>query len=212
MERNREFKRALLELDRSAAQRLIADAMGAMSPIDVAHTVVMPVLRELGDDWEQGAVALSQIYMSGRICEQLIDEILPPAALGRQRQPKVAIATLLDYHLLGKRIVYSHVRASGFELADYGRMGVEDLVNRIVADGVEIILVSALMLASALKVQDVRVRLDRLAPQVKLVVGGAPFNMDKRLWQAVGADAMGVDSADAVSLLAGMSREKAPWK
>ena len=67
---------------------------------------LVPVLEEIGTGWENGTYALSQVYMSGRICEELVDLILPPTDVMRRTQPKIAIATLEDYHMLGKRIVY----------------------------------------------------------------------------------------------------------
>ena len=38
--------------------------------------LVVPALERIGAGWEQGRVALSQVYMSGRICEELVDTLL----------------------------------------------------------------------------------------------------------------------------------------
>ena len=92
--------------------------------------VVVPALEQIGLAWEKGDVALSQVYMSGRICEELVEQVLPPSDPDRKHQPRSAIVVLCDYHMLGKRIVYSQMRASGFELFDYGRMDVDELVER----------------------------------------------------------------------------------
>ena len=46
-----------------------------MSPIQLAEKVVAPALERIGDDWKAGDASLSQVYMSGRICEKLVDEI-----------------------------------------------------------------------------------------------------------------------------------------
>jgi methanogenic corrinoid protein MtbC1 len=73
-------------------------------------------------------VALSQVYMAGRFCEALVERVLPPSDPDRKHQPRSAIVALNDHHLLGKRIVYAQMRASGFELFDYGRMDVPELV------------------------------------------------------------------------------------
>ena len=100
--------------------------------------------------------------------------------------------------MLGKRIVYSLMRASGFELFDYGRMDVTELVQRARADGIRVLLISVLMLPSALKVREVRTALD---PDIRIAVGGAPFLFDSKLWEEVGADAMGRSAADAVRIV-----------
>jgi len=162
---------------------------------------VVPALERIGNDWDSGALALSQIYMSGRFCEELVDRVLPPSDPDRKHQPRTAIVVLNDYHMLGKRIVYSIMRASGFELFDYGRMDVAELVERARADRIRVLLVSVLMLPSALRIREVRDAFDAAGVELKIVVGGAPFLFDSQLWQEVGADAMGRSAADAVDIV-----------
>jgi methanogenic corrinoid protein MtbC1 len=199
-----EFEQALLSLDRLAARNILLESEDSEPSLQLVEKLVVPALERIGAGWEQGQVALSQVYMSGRICEELVDTLLPPGGLGRKNRPKMAIAVLQDYHLLGKRIVYSVLRASGFELLDYGRVDVDDLVRRVRQDGVEVLLISVLMLPSALRVKDVRARLEAIGSDVKIVVGGAPFRLDDQLWKEVGADAMGREASEALDIIAKM--------
>ena len=108
---------------------------------------------------------------------------------------------LSDYHMLGKRIVYSVMRASGFELFDYGRMDVDELVARALADKIRVLLISVLILPSALKVRDVCDRLKAAGSGIRVLVGGAPFLFDDRMWQEVGANAMGRSAAEAIAVV-----------
>jgi len=202
------FEQALLSLDRLGARRILTEAQGSWTAGELVEKLVAPVLEKMGDDWESGRIALSQIYMGGRICEELVDLILPPASPNRKSQPKMAIAVLEDYHLLGKRIVYSTLRASGFELLDYGRMDVDGLVNRVKQDRVKILLISTLMLPSALRVKEVKTGLMAAKLAVKIVVGGAPFRFDEQLWKEVGADATSPNASGAVSLIAALTGGK----
>jgi methanogenic corrinoid protein MtbC1 len=199
-----EFEQALLSLDRLAARNILLESEDSEPSLQLVEKLVVPALERIGAGWEQGQVALSQVYMSGRICEELVDTLLPSDGLGRKNRPKMAIAVLQDYHLLGKRIVYSVLRASGFELLDYGRVDVDDLVRRVRQDGVEVLLISVLMLPSALRVKEVRARLQAIGSDVKIVVGGAPFRLDDQLWKEVGADAMGREASEAVDIIAKM--------
>lgn len=201
-----EFEQALLALDRLAARNILRQSKDGRTPIQFVEKVIVPALERIGTGWEQGQVALSQVYMSGRICEELVDTILPPGAPERKNQPGMAIAVLEDYHLLGKRIVYSVLRASGFELQDYGRVTVDDLVNRVREDSLEVLLISALMLPSALAVKDVRAKLNQTGANVKIVVGGAPFRFDDNLWQEVGADDVGKNASEAVRVITEIMR------
>lgn len=205
IEQARDFERALLSVDRLAAKHVVEELSRTLPPIQILEKLVSPVLESIGAGWELGTVALSQVYMSGRICEELVDTLLPLGALDRKGQPRMAIAVLQDHHLLGKRIIYSVLRASGFELLDYGRVEVDELVQRVKRDGVEVLLISALMLPSALQVKEVRRKLNESYPEVKIVVGGAPFRFDDQLWRDVGADAVGRNSAEALEIVANMT-------
>lgn len=195
------FRDALERVDRTGADRVFKQALLRMTPIEAIEQVVVPALEQIGSAWEEGNVALSQVYMSGRLCEELVDRVLPPSDPNRKNQPRSAIVVLSDYHMLGKHIVYSVMRASGFELFDYGRMDVDELVERALADKIRVLLISVLILPSALKVGEVCTRLKAGDAEIKVVVGGAPFLFDSRMWQEVGADAMGRNAADAVRIV-----------
>ncbi len=201
------FRETLENLDRVQADRLFQEALARFSPIEAVERVVVPALEQIGQAWEEGSVALSQVYMGGRFCEELVERVLPPSDPDRKRQPRAAIVVLNDYHMLGKRIVYAVMRASGFELFDYGRMDVDELVQRALDDKLRVLLISVLMLPSALKVGQVSERLKAADPTVRIAVGGAPFLFDANLWSEVGADAMGRSAADAVGIVAGWMEE-----
>lgn len=196
-----QFRDALEALDRPRTEALFQNALANQSPMQVLETLVVPALEQMGEAWSTGRISLAQIYMSSRICEDMVARVLPPMAPERKGQPRHAIVVLSDYHMLGKRIVLAVMRASGFDILDYGRMDVDELVQRVLADNVKILLISVLMLPAALKVKAVREALDASGRQVRIAVGGAPFLFDAQLWREVGADAMGRNAADAVSIV-----------
>jgi len=202
-----EFTEALLSIDRLATRDIIAAATQTISPLRFVEDVAVVALDRIGQAWQEGRVSLSQVYMAGRICEQLIDEILPPASPDRKDQPKMAICTLVDHHKLGKIIVYSLLRASGFELLDFNTLDVKELVKRVQDEGVKVLLISVLMLPSALKVKEVKDLLDKNDLNVRIIVGGAPFRFDKNLWREVGADAMCGSASEAAGVISEIMKE-----
>ncbi len=140
--------------------------------------------------------------MSGRMCEDLALELLPPGVSGLRTVPRTAIAVLEDYHSLGKRIVAASVRAAGFAILDYGDgHGAAEIAARAAKDRVDVLMISALMLRSARLVTDLRRGLEREGAHARVVVGGAPFSLDPSLASEVGADACGRSAADAVRLV-----------
>jgi methylmalonyl-CoA mutase cobalamin-binding domain/chain len=198
---------ALLTVNRLEVKKILTTPPPDFSPYELVEKLVVPSLEEIGSGWESGRYSLSQVYMSGRICEEVVDQILPPHHETRRYQPKMGIVVLEDYHLLGKRIVYSILRASGYELHNYGRMNVEEVARRIKQDQIEVLLISVLMLPSALRIKNLRDRLQQQGSKVKIVVGGAPFRFDAELWQEVGADAVGATATEAVEIIDRLSME-----
>lgn len=196
-----EFYQALTFLDRPRIEELFQQAVCHKAPIQVVEELMIPALTRLGDDWNAGEIALSQIYMGSRICEDVVERVLPTASPTRKAYPPTAIVVLSDYHSLGKRIVLSVMHASGFNVLDFGRMEIEPLVARIQAEQVKFLLISVLMLPAALKVKELRRALDAIGSRVRIAVGGAPFLFDPELWREVGADAMGCNAADAIAIV-----------
>jgi methanogenic corrinoid protein MtbC1 len=195
-----ELENALLSLDEEAAVQIVKEAQSGLSPSKIAGDLISATLLRIGESWECGGLSLSQVYMSGIICEKVIDQIMPPQSPIRKSQPKMAIAVLEDFHLLGKRIVLSTLRASGFELLDLGGgLTIERIVELVKTEEIKILLLSVLMLPSALRITELKAQLKEV--DVTLVVGGAPFRFDDQLWKEVGADYYGKDSSEALEIV-----------
>lgn len=171
-----------------------------------SEEVVVPVLDQIGERWQQGELSLAQVYMGGRLCEALLDEI----SSGNPQEIKevgLAIAVLEDFHVLGKRIVCSVLHTAGYGFKDYGPITLEDLVEKVQRDNIRILLVSTLMLNSALRVRQLREKLASRGMAVKLVVGGAPFRFDPNLWSEIGADATSPTASGVVGIIKNLTAE-----
>jgi monomethylamine corrinoid protein len=201
-----QLERAFLTLDKEEAEKILTEALRSGSPVEIAGELVSLTLNRIGAAWEEGQLALSQVYMSGMICEELIDKILPPQSPDRKSQPKMAIAVFEDFHMLGKRIIFSTLRSSGYDLLDLGGgLHTDKLVEIVHKEKIKILLLSVLMLPSALHVKELKQKLNGTG--VKIVVGGAPFRFDENLWKEVGADAFGKDPAQAIQIVSQMMEE-----
>jgi len=194
------LERALLAVDRVAARRIFLSGGSGADPVSTVEKLIVPVLDRIGKGWEEGQVSLCQVYMAGRLCEAMVNEVLPPSDAARRSQPPIAAAVLEDYHLLGLRVVCSALRAAGFFVHDFGRAGLEELVARVRAERIAVLLLSELMLPAALRVKDLIHRLRDQGSTTRVIVGGAPFRLDRALALEVGADATGESASDAVHL------------
>lgn len=201
MDKLEHFEKALLSVDRITAKRIFSQYLNEIDAMEGIHELIAPSLESIGVKWSKGKISLAQVYMSGRITEELVDLILPPSAETNLLHPNIAITTLDDFHFLGKRIVYSILRSSGFKVLDLGRKEVKDLVKSVKENNIQMLLVSVLMLNSALKIKELKTRLAEQDITLKIIVGGAPFRMDVDLWNQVGADGSGINASDAIKLV-----------
>ena len=198
--RIQELKLALLKLDRKKIKEIF-EADSNSKSVDVIEAILVPAMDEIGTMWADGSLSLSQVYMCGKLVEDSVS-VLPSEDRGNHKYPKIAITVFQDYHFLGKRIVFSILKSSGYSIMDYGQMSDPyKIIDKIINDDIELLLVSTLMLNSALHVKELIELLKKEKPNVKVVVGGAPFRFDNELWMQIGADGMGCTATDIFPLL-----------
>ena len=179
-----------------------------LSSGQLAEELITPALESIGQKWEKGDVALAQVYMSGKICEELVESMFHGKADHVIDHPPIGIAVLQDFHLLGKRLVYSMLRAHGFQLIDLGYgIGPEAVCKAAVENNIRILLISTLMLPAALNVVKIREYFEEQDYACKIIVGGAPFNFDSQLWKDVRADAYASTASGAVQAVETIIRE-----
>lgn len=177
-----------------------------MSASSFSEEVIVPVLDKIGERWQSGELSLAQVYMGGRLCEALLDEISTTKPEEIQDYG-IAVAVLEDFHVLGKRIVCSVLHAAGFGFKDYGPIALDELVDKVQNENIRILLVSTLMLNSALRVKQLKESFVSRDMDVKLVVGGAPFRFDPELWREVGADATSPTASGVLKTLRSLTGE-----
>lgn len=196
------FEKALLDYDRSAVYAILDQNSGFKEDFSFIDEYIVKALNSIGDKWEKGEVALSQIYMSSKLCEEIAIKLCSTSSIPTKTAPTMAILTLEDYHTLGKRIVTAVANASGYLLKDYETISdLEGLLNRIKQDQVKILIISVLMYPSALKVKKIRELIASEGSSTKILVGGAPFLMDPNLWREVGADGFGRSALDSIAII-----------
>jgi methanogenic corrinoid protein MtbC1 len=195
-----ELKSALLEFNSEKAKSILLRNIDDKN--ELIPGLIEKVLANIGSEWETGELALSQVYMSGQICEKIVDDIFKNDDTIKYPNPQIAIVTFNDFHVLGKKIVSSIIRSVGIQLIDFGNgLNIETLVDKIEKGNIKILLISVLMLPSALKIKDLIDTLNKKNISVKILVGGAPFIFDDMLWEQVGADAMAKSATEAIEII-----------
>lgn len=200
-----EFVSRLLRADRPAAKELASEALSrGIDPADFLLRVVQPSMELVGRRWSRRQVSLTQNYVAARIADDIIDAVRPLLGGKNESAGRVVIGTITgDYHGLGRKIVAAFLRAAGFTVCDLG-LGVspEDFAVAAVEHEADVVGISALMVHTVDQIRQVRPLLEATGPNhARLVVGGAPFSYNRKLFREVGADAMARDAAEAVRVV-----------
>ncbi|MBB6062548.1 methylmalonyl-CoA mutase cobalamin-binding domain/chain [Thermosipho japonicus] len=196
----------MLEGNKVMTEKLFKDIFNKKDALVFTEKILTEVMDKVGIMWEAGEISLAQYYLIGIIAEEMVNKCCKNNCESndekKQNNLNIAIVTLEDYHGLGRKIVLSFLNSAGFVVKDYGiGRKVDEVVNLSVKDKVDILLVSTLMLPAALKVKDLTEKLKEKNPEIKIVVGGAPFKIDKSLWKEVKANEFGETATDAVKIV-----------
>ncbi len=196
---------ALITMDRLAIRDILKPSDGQISKGEIIDKIIVPALEEIGTRWEEGTLAISQIYMAGILIEESINSIFPEISAEQRDNTKIATVVLEDYHMLGERIVTTHLIGAGYSPIRYGRKDVQELLTLLNHDNIRYLLISTLMLPSALKIKEISSQ--TAGSGIKIIVGGAPFRFDPELGKEVGADRVCFTASDAVTAIRELEAE-----
>lgn len=212
----RAFNESIYDTDRERALRIIHDAVAdGVTPEEVVFEIVIPSIEEITQQVGQsGELNLAQHFMTAQIASEVAEEMLrdfkaPPEIVGR-----IVIGTARgDLHTLGKRIVIGCLKAWMIDATDLGvNVPPERFVDEAVARRAQVIGISAMMVHTArsedgcLKVRQI-LKERRLEDRIKIIVGGAPYRFDRKLWATVRADAWAEDAVSAGKTILQLIRE-----
>lgn len=197
-----QFVEYLLEFDKNSAIDFIKDRASSDDFLTFFSDLITKSLEKIGKMWERGLVSLSQVYMSGKICEELVNYFFKDRDFRNNSTLRIAAVTYEDHHTLGKLIVKSILRSVGYEIDDLGSgKGYEEIVKVLNDKHYDVLLVSTLMLDAALGVGKLKEKLKEEGIKTKIVVGGAPFNLNRELWKKVDADYAVVGNLNGVEMI-----------
>ncbi|MFX0006390.1 MAG: cobalamin-dependent protein [Promethearchaeota archaeon] len=159
-------------------------------------------MDEVGRRYEEKEYYLTELVLAGETMKEAFNILKPILAASDKTEDKVKIiigTVKGDNHDIGKNILASLLLSSGFEIYDLG-MDVDEntIVEKVKETGATIVALSSLltMTVEHIKVVHEALQAAGLRDRVKLIVGGAPLNME--LAKKLGADDFADDAVDGV--------------
>jgi len=195
-----EAKKSIRDADKGKAQELAKQAIAeGMDPLEVINKGFRAGITEVGELFGRGELFLPELILSAEAMKGATDILTSALPAGAKERGKVVIGTAQgDIHDIGKSMVVSFLQANGFEVYDLGRdVEMQKFIDKAKEVDADIIGMSALLTTtmSMQKTLIQELKKTGLREKFKVMVGGAPAT--QRWADRIGADAYGVDAADA---------------
>jgi len=170
-------------------------------PFDILKALTKG-MDEVGRRYEEMEYYLAELVLAGETMKEAFKVLKPAmAAMDRsQEKVKVVICTVEgDNHDIGKNLLGTLLLSSGFEVIDLGMdVKAKTIVDKVKETGAKVVGLSSLLTMTVEQIKVVHEGLVAagLRDQVKLIVGGAPLNME--LAKKLGADDFADDSVSGI--------------
>ena len=196
----KEAAKSIIDADKAKAKELAKGAIAAgMDPLEVIDEGFSVGIAKVGDLFGRGELFLPELILSAEAMKVATDILSAALPQGAKKRGKVVIGTAQgDIHDIGKSMVVSFLQANGFEVYDVGRdVETQKFIDKAQEVDADIIGMSALLTTtmSGQKTLIEELKKAGLRDRFKVMVGGAPAT--QRWADRIGADAYGVDAADA---------------
>ncbi len=204
----RRYIGALLAGDRHVASRLVLEGVAeqGLSVRDIYLHVFQPAQHEVGRLWQMNRLSVAQEHYC-TAATQLIMSQLYPYLFASERKGHTLVATCVsgDLHEIGVRMVSDFLEMEGWDTFYLGANTPTSSLLQILAQRRADVLAVSATLTSHVRAVAELIRAVREGQageegrEVKIMVGGYPFNVAPELWRQVGADAFARNAEEAIA-------------
>ena len=196
----------IIELEVDDIEAAVKEALEAdgKDPFDIMNALTKG-MDEVGRRYEEKEYYLTELVLAGETMKEAFKVLQPALAASDQSQDKIKIiigTVKGDNHDIGKNILGSLLLSNGFEIYDLG-MDVDEntIIEKVKETGANIVALSSLLTMTVEQIKVVHEALIAagLRDSVKLIVGGAPLNME--LAKKLGADLFADDAVSGVKII-----------
>ncbi len=200
------FLEACLHLRRQQAMAMVHKAVRDGVPVPEIYTdVITPAMRELGRLWHLNRVTVAQEHYCTALAQMVMAQLFP-VIFDSERKPLGRIVSACvagELHEIGARMVADLFEMAGWDTAFLGADVPHDSVIDMLIETDAQVLAISVTLAANLGDASALIAAVRASPAcaaVKILVGGAVFNVEPTLWQQMAVDGWAPDPAAALAL------------
>ncbi|OWA33706.1 hypothetical protein B9G55_20420 [Saccharibacillus sp. O16] len=196
---------ALLGRDRAGAYALIDSVMEQGATLREVYRYIFQTSQyEVGRLWQTREISVADEHYCSAVTQSAMSRLYADW-IGQKKTDRSGVLVSAcvggEMHEIGLRMLTDVFEMEGWETHYLGsRMDEEQLLETVAEKQPDILALSATMTfhVHLMKKQIARLRADRRLSEVKILVGGLPFNVDSTLWRRVGADGYAPDADRAV--------------
>jgi MerR family transcriptional regulator, light-induced transcriptional regulator len=199
------YRAFLLAGDRKQASTLILDSAAAGTPVrDIYLHVFQNSLYEIGRLWQTNQITIAQEHFFTAATQMIMSQLYP-YIFAHQKNGLRMIAASVDsnMHDIGIRMVADFFEMDGWDTYYLGgNAPSQAIIQALQETNPHLLALSATISKQIPIIERViqGVREYDQSNQVKVIVGGPPFNISENLWKKVGSDGFATSADEAVSL------------
>lgn len=196
---------SLINGNKKTAHELIINAVQNGTAIkDIYINVFQATQKETGRLWQLGKITVAQEHFITAATQLVMAQLYPYLFTSTNKEKKIIVACAAgELHEIGARMVADLFEMDGWNSYYFGANTPQSsLLKAVEMYKPNILAISATMTFNLNSVSELigSVKSQSMTNNLKILVGGYPFNLADRLWQNMGADGFALDAVGAIKL------------
>jgi len=199
----KQYLNSLLQSDRHTASKLIKDAIENGTSIkDIYLKVFQKSQIEIGRLWQNNKITVAQEHYCTAATQAIMSQLYPYIMNAeRINQRLLAVCVGGELHEIGVRMVADFFEMAGWDTYYIGaNTPIESILETLHNQNIDLIAISATITYNIPEVSKLinSIKSSDVGRNIKILVGGRPFNISQELWKKVGADGYAPDAENAI--------------
>jgi 5-methyltetrahydrofolate--homocysteine methyltransferase len=194
------IQNAILAGDIKRLQQEVHALLKDKEPIYISQKILGKALEHIGIMYSKGEIYLPHLLLAADTAQPVFDELNKLSDKKAEVKGRILLATVEgDIHDIGKKIIGTVLKSSGFEVTDIGTdISANDICDAVKEFKPDIVGLSAMMTTTVDHIKEVKKELDQKGLKVVLIAGGASMNQE--LADNFGCDGYAKSGATVVEL------------
>ncbi|MEI6677662.1 MAG: cobalamin-dependent protein [Mariniphaga sp.] len=201
VDRKSPYPPQLRDMDGSHELTISAIETG-IKPQRILEEALIPAMEKVGKKFAESKIFVPQMLMSARAMGASMFQLKPFFASGDIKTKGTFIIGTVkgDLHDIGKNLVSMMVEGGGWSIVDLGvDVGSDRFLEALKNNPGAVVGLSALLTTTMVNMGEIVASIRELAPETKILIGGAPVNDD--FCKKIGADFYAPDPQKAVEYM-----------